>query len=88
VSGKFDGSEAVHVPAGHGNAGLGPAAPDLDLRVVEVQLREALAARADRLGIDAASISPVGPGAVIARSPSGALLRLDYSAYRPDELSR
>lgn len=67
---------------------IGSNAPALDAALVDNQLREALAARAERLGIDPASITTPAPGAVIARSAGGALLRLDFRTYRPDELIR
>ncbi len=56
--------------------------------VVEQQLREALVARADRLGLDPASIETPTPGAIIARGVGGELLRLDYRTYRGAELAR
>lgn len=60
----------------------------LDAAVIDQQLREALLARAHRLGLDPASIASPSPGALVARTPDGALLRLDVHTYRAAELDR
>lgn len=60
----------------------------LDGAALERQLREALAARAGRLGLDPATIASPSPGALIARSPDGLLLRLDFKMYSPRDLER
>lgn len=52
------------------------------------QLREALASRADRLGLDPKSIGSPSPGALVARSVDGTLLRLDFHTYAARELER
>jgi hypothetical protein len=52
------------------------------------QLRLALVARAERLGLDPTSIRIAAPSALIARSPDGGLLRMDFRAYARDELTR
>ncbi len=56
--------------------------------VIAEELREALAARPERLGLDPTSIRTVAPGAAIGRSSDGGLLRVDFCAYEPDELAR
>ncbi len=60
------------------------------LNAVELdrQLREALIARARRLGLDPATVASPSPGALTARSADGTLLRLDYHAYAPSDLER
>lgn len=58
----------------------------LDVAAVERQLRGALAARAGRLGLYPATIALPSPGALIARSADGMLLRLDYRTYAPRDL--
>ena len=60
----------------------------IDLAEIERLLREALAERAARYGIDRASITSPAPGAVIARTAGGDLLRMDVSAYRASDLNR
>ena len=60
----------------------------LDWAVIDRQLREALAARAGRLGLDPASIASPTPGALIARGVDGSLLRVDFRAYQASELDR
>lgn len=60
----------------------------LDVAALERQLREALAARAVRLGLDPATIAAPGPGVLTARSADGTLLRLDYRAYAARDLDR
>lgn len=59
----------------------------LDPAEVIEQLREALAARAARLGLDPDSIGSPAPGAITARTRRGELLRLDLCSYRAHELS-
>lgn len=59
-----------------------------DAAVIDELLREALIARAKRLGLDPATIASPGPGALIARTPEGALLRLDVSTYVASDLKR
>ena len=44
------------------------------------QLRHALTALDERLGLEPASIRAVAPGALIARSLDGGLLRMDFRA--------
>ncbi len=67
----------------------GPTARErLDADVIDRQLREALTARAERLGLDPASITSPSPGALIARTCDGTLLRLDVSTYAAAELDR
>jgi hypothetical protein len=51
-------------------------------------LREAILARAARLGIDPTSVNSPSPHAVVARTYAGDLLRLDVSAYRSADLDR
>ena len=60
----------------------------LDSAVIDRQLREALAARAGRLGLDPASIASPTPGALIARGVDGSLLRVDFRTYQAGELDR
>ena len=60
----------------------------LDSAVIDRQLREALAARAGRLGLDPASIASPTPGALIARGVDGSLLRVDFRTYQASELDR
>jgi hypothetical protein len=60
----------------------------IDAAAVDQQLRDALTARAARLGLDPASITSPAPGALVARSFDGAVLRLDYRTYQPTDLSR
>ena len=60
----------------------------LDWAVIDRQLREALAARAGRLGLDPASIASPTPGALIARGLDGSLLRVDFRTYQAGELDR
>jgi hypothetical protein len=60
----------------------------IDLAEVERQVREALAARAARLGLDRGSITSPSPGAVVARTNGGDLLRVDVCAYRAVDLDR
>lgn len=55
---------------------------------IDSELRAALRARAERLGLDASSIASPSPGALIARGTDGGLLRLDYRTYRAGELER
>lgn len=60
----------------------------LDLTLIDRQLREALTARAERLGLDRATINSPCPGALVARTTDGSLLRLDVSTYAATELER
>lgn len=60
----------------------------LDVAQIREQLREALIARADRLGLDRDSIRVPSPGALVGRQPNGDLLRLDFHIYPPAELGR
>jgi hypothetical protein len=60
----------------------------IDAAAVDEQLREALAARAARLGLDPASITSPTPGALVVRGLDGAVLRLDYRTYQPSDLTR
>jgi hypothetical protein len=60
----------------------------LDQAVIARQLREALAARAERLGLDPASIVAPSPGALIARAEDGTLLRVDFRTYQARDLER
>ena len=60
----------------------------LDAAVIDRQLREALAARAGRLGLDPASIASPTPGALIARGVDRSLLRVDFRTYQAGELDR
>lgn len=71
-------------------AGTGAGGRDagLDVAAVDGLVREPLAGRAHRLGLDPATIVSPGPGAVIARRPDGTLLRLDVSMYRAADLER
>jgi hypothetical protein len=63
--------------------------PDcLDAAEIDGELRAALAARAERLGLDPDTIRSPSPGAVTARSHDGTLLRIDYHAYPAQELER
>lgn len=62
--------------------------PQLDVATIDQQLREALRARAERLGLDPDSIASPSPGALVARTPDGTLLRLDVRTYAPAELER
>lgn len=55
---------------------------------ISKELREALLARADRLGLDPASVRSPSPGALIARQHNGDVLRLDIHAYTRSELAR
>lgn len=67
------------------------AAKDLErlgAATIDRQLREALIARAERLGLDPATIASPGPGALVARTTDGTLLRLDVSTYAAAELER
>ena len=60
----------------------------LDLTLIDRQLREALTARAERLGLDRTTIDSPCPGALVARTTDGSLLRLDVSTYAATELER
>jgi hypothetical protein len=60
----------------------------LDQVVIARQLREALVARAERLGLDPASIAAPSPGALIARADDGTLLRVDFRTYQARDLER
>jgi hypothetical protein len=60
----------------------------LDAAEIDGQLRAALAARAEMLDLDPATIRSPSPGALIARSHNGTLLRIDYYAYPAHELER
>lgn len=60
----------------------------LDAADLDRQLREALTARATRLGLDPATVATPCPGALTARSADGTLLRLDYHTYAPADLER
>jgi hypothetical protein len=60
----------------------------LDAAEIDGQLRAALAARADMLDLDPDTIRSPSPGALIARSHDGTLLRIDYHAYPAHELER
>ena len=60
----------------------------LDSAVIDRQLREALAARAGRLGLDPGSIASPTPGALITRGVDGSLLRVDFRTYQAGELDR
>jgi hypothetical protein len=63
--------------------------PDrLEAAEIDGQLRAALAARADMLDLDPATIRSPSPGALIARSHDGTLLRIDFHAYPAHELER
>lgn len=55
---------------------------------LEKELREALAARAARLGLDPESIRSPSPGALVARAADGVLLRIDFHAYQARDLER
>lgn len=57
-------------------------------QLIDDQLREALAARAERLGLDPVSIFSPTPGALIARATDGTLLRVDFRTYQARELER
>lgn len=59
-----------------------------DAATIDLQLREALLARAERLGIDPSTIASPSPRTLVARTPDGTLLRLDVSTYGPAELER
>ncbi|MGH8961778.1 MAG: hypothetical protein ACRDWT_11415 [Jatrophihabitantaceae bacterium] len=50
-------------------------------------VRDVLAAHADELGVDRASLTAIASHAVIARRRDGELVRLDVSTYAPSELS-
>lgn len=56
-------------------------------RTVEA-VRDVLAAHADELGLDPASVKALAGHAVIARRQDGGLVRLDVSAYERSELAR
>jgi hypothetical protein len=60
----------------------------IDLATVDAQLRQALIARAHRLGLDPATVTSPSPGALVARSRDGGLLRVDFRTYSADELGR
>lgn len=60
----------------------------LDAASIDRQLREALIARAERLGLDPATIASPSPGALVARTVDGTLLRLDVSTYAAADLER
>lgn len=60
----------------------------IDAAQIREQLREALIARAERLGLDPGSIRVPSPGALVARQPDGDLLRLDFHVYPAAELGR
>lgn len=60
----------------------------LDAATIDRQLREALIARAERLGLDPATVESPSPGALVARACDGTLLRLDVSTYAAAELAR
>ena len=70
----------------HGNRPLSPRRPPV--HEIAEQLRQALTARAERLGLDPTSIRAIAPGALIARSRDGGLLRMDFREYERDELTR
>lgn len=59
-----------------------------DDALIDRQLREALIARAERLGLDRATIDSPSPGALVARAADGSLLRLDVSTYAAADLER
>ena len=61
---------------------------ELDAATIDRLLRDALLARAEQLCLDRASITSPSPGAVVARTASGMLLRLDVSTYAAHELER
>lgn len=63
-------------------------APRLEVAVIDEQLRQALIARAERLGLDPRTVASPSPGALIARTPDGNLLRLDFRAYPAGEITR
>jgi hypothetical protein len=60
----------------------------LDHALVGDQLRQALADRATRLGLDPTSIASPSPHAITARAVDGTLLRLDYGTYSAPDLER
>jgi hypothetical protein len=60
----------------------------LDAAVIDLQLREALRDRAERLGLDPASIDSPTSGTLVARTVDGALLRVDFRTYQARELER
>lgn len=60
----------------------------LSAATIDRQLREALIARAERLGLDPATIGSPSPGVLVARTSDGTLLRLDISTYAAAELER
>jgi hypothetical protein len=62
--------------------------PAIDADTIARELREAIAARAQRLGIDPRTIASPTPRAVTARTGAGDLLRLDVSTYRSADLDR
>lgn len=61
---------------------------DLHRTQVDHELREALTACAVRMGLDPTTIGSPSPGVIIARSPDGALLRLDVSTCTATDLGR
>jgi hypothetical protein len=62
--------------------------PAIDADAIARELREAIAARAQRLGIDPRTVGSPTPRAVTARSSAGDLLRLDVSTYCSADLDR
>lgn len=60
----------------------------IEMADVERELREALAARAARLGLEPGSITSQAPGAVVARTIDGSVVRLDAMLYERAELDR
>jgi hypothetical protein len=60
----------------------------IDQDEVSRQLREALVARAERLGLDPRTVHSPSPGALVARRANGDVLRLDFHAYTREELGR
>lgn len=52
------------------------------------ELRDALTVRAHRLDLAVESIHSPSPGAMVARTTNGDLLRLDIAVYASEELAR
>lgn len=59
-----------------------------DMKAIGRHIRDALIARADRLGLDPLSVASPSRGVVTARVLGGGLLRLDVSTYSATELER